>query len=66
MGFLIKKTITDNNTEELEISWDGERFGLTHIYKKPLNSLDYCKIIVLNIAEAGQLIDFIKEQIKHG
>ena len=61
---MIKKTITDNSVENLSIQWDGERFALG--YKPKDVDFFHTKVIILNIAEAGQLIDFIKEQIKHG
>ena len=64
---MIKKTITDNSVEKLEIIWDGERFALSFRDNGESDGYSkHAKVIVLNIVEAGQVVDFIKEQIKHG
>lgn len=58
----IREIITENNIETINISWDGERYALTHTKNKYVpNRVMRCDVIILNPRELDQIVDFRKK-----
>ena len=53
-----EKTITDTEFQELIARYDGERFGVVET-----DSCSKSKVIIMNPREAGELAEFIIENL---
>ena len=56
-----QKIITDNASETITVSSDGERFGIVH--KKV--SKPYSEVTILSYNEMRELIKFAEEELKN-
>ena len=59
---MVRKIITDNTEETLEILKDGERFALIHSIKDSLGCVCNYRILILSLKEATEVTQFIKEK----
>jgi len=59
---MVRKIITDNTEEKLEISSDSECFALIHSIKDSLGCVCNYRILILSLKEATEVAQFIKRK----